>query len=191
MVSLDPLHQAQSHPNVTFFAEPEERQFTFSGGKADLKNGVEITVPPHSIPVGSAIKIKVQPSFAPSDVFVMPEGVQSASPAYFISCEGSTNLDCGVTVTMEHHVRVSTSEEAANLVFLQADPLPKQSDSGSSVYEYHEVSDGVSEFTSGKSNGKLTVKSLLRKFFKVGFRVIVSESGGRPRTPLFTCLWVL
>ena len=136
--------------------------------------------------MGSAIKIKVQPSFAPSNVFVMPEGVQSASPAYFISSEGSTNLDREVTVTMEHHVRVSTSEEAENLIFLQADSLPKQSDSGS-VYEYREVSDGVSEFTSGKSNGKLTVKSLLRKFLKVGFRVrATKESGGTPCTHVST-----
>ena len=168
--SIDPLRQTTAQPSITFYDEPREKGFISSGGHADFNNGVEVTVPPHTVPPGSTVEVKVQPGFAPSDVFVMPEGIQSASPSYLISSEGSAGLNGEVTVTMEHHVGVSTREEASNLVFLQADSVPRQSASGC-VYEYREVSDGRSEFTPGETRGRLILRSLRKKLFKVGLKI--------------------
>ena len=130
---------------------------------------MEVTIPPHTAPSGSTVEVKVQPGFAPSDVFVMPEGIQSASPSYLISSEGSADLN-EVTISMEHHVGVSTREEASNLVFLQADPVPRQSASGY-VYEYQEVSAERSEFTLKENIGRLIVKALRKKLYKVGLKI--------------------
>ena len=107
------------------------------------------------------MRVKVQPGFAPSDVIEMPE---SASPLYLISSDG---LSGEVTITMEHHVKVSTRGEAKNLVFLQADSLPRQS----GVYQYHKVSEGRSEFTPGGNKGRLRLKSLQKKFIKIGLKI--------------------
>ncbi len=161
---VDPLHQTFAHPDVTFYDEPQEKEFTSSGGHADFDNGVEVTVPANAVPVGTSVGIKVQPSLAPKDVFVMPEGIQSASPSYLISGD---RLNGEVILSMEHHVRVSTQEEANDLLFLQADSSPKRSGS-KSVYEYQEVPDGRSEFTPGKNKGTLTLVTRLKNFFKVG-----------------------
>ncbi len=166
---VDPLHQTSAHPDVTFFDEPQEKEFTSSGGHADFDNGVQVTVPANAVPAGTSVSIKVQPSFASNDVFVMPEGIQSASPSYLISGEG---LNVEVTLNMEHHVRVSTQQEADDLLFLQADSSPKRSGT-KRVYEYREVQEGGSkaEFTPGGNSGKLTRRLSKKKFFKVGARI--------------------
>ena len=165
--STDPLCQTTTQPNITFYDEPKEETFTSSGGHADFNNGVEVTVPAYAVPQGSTVGVKVQPGFIPSDVTVMPEGIQSASPSYLISSDGSDGLKGEVNVTMEHHVKVSTREEANALVFLQADAHPTQS----GVYQYREVSDGRSEFTPGRNKGRVHLKSLRKKFIKVGKKI--------------------
>ena len=119
-----PLCHNSEQPEITFYDKPQQRVFTFTGGHLDFNNGVEVTVPPQAIPPECTLEVKVQPGFASSDVFVMPEGVHSASPSYLISNNSSAGLNGEVTVTMEHHVRVSSLEEADNLLFLQADPTP-------------------------------------------------------------------
>ena len=165
----DPLHCSSIHPNVTFCEEPQERKFTSSGGQADFDNGVAVTVPPNTVQPGSAVEIKVQPSFAPKDTFVMPQDVQSASPTYLFTSESSSCLNREVTVTMEHHVRVSTKEEADNLLFLEADSSPKRSASDC-TYQFKEVKEGRSEFIPGENKGRLTTKHVSRKFFKIGLQ---------------------
>ena len=160
----DPLYQTSTYPGVTFYDEPQEREFPSTGGHADFSNGVEVTVPAKAVPPGLTVGVKVQPGFAPSDVFVMPDGIQSASPSYLISSDRSDGLNGEATVTMEHHVRVSTREEADDLCFLQADPTPDER----SVYKYSEVSEGRSEFNPGESKGRLTTRQWSMKFLKIG-----------------------
>ena len=163
---VDPLHQTSAHPDVTFYDEPQEKEFTSSGGHADFDNGVQVTVPANAVPAGTSVGIKVQPSLASKEVFVMPEGIQSASPSYLISGEG---LNGEVTLSMEHHVRVSTQQEADDLLFLQADSSPRRSGS-KSIYQYQEVQRGRSEFTPGGDTGRLRLSTRLKNFFKIGRR---------------------
>ena len=167
----DPLLETAMHPNVTFFAEPQQRDFTSSGGHADFDNGVEVTVLPDTVPSGSTMGIRIQPGFAPSDVFVMPNGIRSASPSYLISEDDTANPDGELTVTMEHHVTVSTREEANDLLFLQANSSPKVSGLNN-VYEYQEVPEGRAFFMPGRNKGRLTTKPkhISRKFLKVGLQ---------------------
>ncbi|XP_064385072.1 uncharacterized protein LOC135333968 isoform X2 [Halichondria panicea] len=163
-----PLHQTSAYPDVTFYDMPQEKEFTSSGGHADFDNGVQVTVSANAVPAGTSVSISVQPSLASNDVFVMPEGIQSASPSYLISGEG---LNGEVTLSMEHHVRVSTQQEADDLLFLQADSSPKRSGS-KSIYQY-QVQEGGSkaEFTPGGNTGRLTRRLSKKKFFKVGARI--------------------
>lgn len=163
---VDPLLQTNAHPGVTFFDEPEMHEFTSDGGHADFDNGVEVTVPTSAVTPGSTVHITVQPSLAPRDVFVLPEGIASASPSYLISGEG---LSGEVTLSMEHHVQVTSNEDANNLVFLQADPSPKRS-GAQNVYKYHEVPVSSSQFTPGENNGILRRPFSKKQFIKVGFR---------------------
>ena len=146
------------------YGEPQEREFPSTGGHADFNNGVEVTVSAKAVPPESTVGVKVQPGFASSDVFVMPEGIQSVSPSYLISSDSSAGLNGEVTVIMEHHVRVSTREEADDLRFLQADPTPDER----SVYKYSEVSEGRSEFNPGESKGRLTTRRWSMKFLRIG-----------------------
>ena len=137
-------------------------------GHVDFDNGVEITVAPRAVPLGTTVSVKVQPSFAPKDVFVMPQGIHSASPSYLIT--SGSKLDGDVTLTLEHHVRVSTDDDANDLMFLQADTTPQTSDSAS-VYEYKEVPESRTEFLPGETTGRLTTRRLSDKFVKVGRRI--------------------
>ena len=164
----DPLFQNPSYPDVTFFDVPQKKVLSSSGGHVDFDNGVEITVPPRSVPLGTTVSVKVQPSFAPKDVFVMPQGIHSASPSYLIT--SGSKLDGEVTLTLEHHVKVSTDDDANDLLFLQADTTPQTSDSAS-VYEYKEVPEARTEFLPGETTGRLTTRRLSDKFVKVGRRI--------------------
>ena len=172
-VHADPLTQNPSYPDVTFFDEPQEKAFYSTGGHADFDNGVEVTVPQGAVPPGTTVSVKVQPSFAPKDVFVMPQGIHSASPSYLITGSDS-KLDGDVTLTLEHHVNVSTNDDAKDLLFLQADTTPQTSDSAS-VYEYKEVPEVRAEFLPGENSGKLTTRRFSFKFFKIGLRKRVKK----------------
>ncbi len=162
---IDPLLQTPTNPGVTFYDEPVEKQFTSSGGHADFDNGVEVSVPASAVIPGSTIKIVVQPSLAPKEVFILPEGIVSASPSYLISGEG---LRGEVTVDMEHHVQVTSSDEANNLSFLEADSSPTRSNTNGIVYRYQEVPKDRAEFTPGENKGRLKLVTRIKKFLKVG-----------------------
>ena len=165
----DPLFQNPSYPDVTFFDDPQEKVISSSGGHVDFENGVEITVPPRAVPPGTTVSVKAQPIFAPKDVIVMPQGIHSASPSYLITSSGS-KLDGDVTLTLEHHVKVSSNDDVNDLLFLQADTTPQTSDSAS-VYEYKEVPEARAEFLPGETTGRLTTRRLSDKFVKVGRRI--------------------
>ena len=166
LLIADPLFRISTYPEVTFYDEPQEKEFISSGGHADFDNGVEITVPPDVLP-GSIVKITVQSSIAPCYDFKLPSDLSSASPAYLISIEGTTSPDGEITIVMEHHVKLTTKEEADDLVFLQADSTPVRKH----IYEFEKVKEGRSEFTPGENKGKLTIKPFPGpKFFKIGFR---------------------
>ena len=64
-------------------------------------------------------------------------------------------------------MKVSTSKEAEDLVFLQADSTPDRR----KVYQFEEVKEGKMDFTQGENKGRLTIKSFSGpKFFRIGFR---------------------
>ena len=173
------------YPNITFYDEPQEREFTSSQGHADFDNGIEVTVPPHAVPPGSTVRVKVQPSFAPKDVFVMPEGIQSASPSYLISSDSLLSLNGEITVTMEHHMTVPTREEADGLLFLYAHSSPKRSGS-QYLYEYKEVSEGRSEFTPGENKGRLTTsQQLSNEFIKIGINTRTKDQSAQSECTSF------
>ena len=98
----------------------------------------------------------------------MPQDIRSASPSYFITGSNS-ELDGDMTLSLEHHVKLNTDDDAKDLLFLQADATPQSSDSAS-VYEYKEVPDVREEFHAGENRGQLTTRQFSFKFFKVGFR---------------------
>ena len=164
----DPLFQYTSYPEVTFLEEPQEKNFPSSGGHVDFENGLEITIPSCADQLESSTSVKVQPSFAPSDVFVLPQDIQSASPSYLVTGRGP-GLTGEVTLTMEHHVHVKTEEDANDLLFLHANATPTTSDS-KSVYKYKEVPEARAEFQLKENKGKLTTRLSSNKFFRVGFR---------------------
>ena len=163
-----PLLQNASYPEVTFFDDPQEKHFTSSGGHADFENGLEITIPPHVDQPGASTSVTVQPSLAPSHVFVLPHDIHSASPSYLIKGKGPGLAD-EVTLTIEHHVNVKKEEDANNLLFLHADATPTMSDS-KSLYEYKEVPEAKVEFDPKENKGRLTTRLSHNKFFRVGFR---------------------
>ncbi len=164
---VDPLLQTPTHPGVTFYDKPVEKQFTSSGGHVDFDNGVSVSVPASAVCVGATGLVSVQPSLAPRDVFVLPEGIVSASPSYLISGEGVRGE---VTLDVEHHVQVNSREEADGLSFLEADSSPTKSSGSLPMYRYKEVPKDRAEFIPGENKGRLKLVTRLKKFLKVGLR---------------------
>ncbi len=197
-VHVDPLLQTPTYPRVTFYGVPVEKQFTSSGGYADFDNGVTVSVTASAVsaeavtaeaatvsvtasavsaePVTVSVTasamsaeatglVSVQPCLAPKSVFVLPEGVVSASPSYLISGKG---ISGEVILEMEHHVQVSSREEADKLSFFEAELSPTRSSDSEPVYRYKEVPKDRTEFTPGENKGRLKLVTRLMKFFKIG-----------------------
>ncbi len=163
---VDPLLQTNTQPGVTFYDEPVKKQFTYCERDVDLANGVKVTV--SAIAPGSTVSITVQPSLAPRGVFKLPEGIVSASPSYLFSVEG---LNGKIIVDMEHHVQVTSQEEANNLSFFEADSSPTRSGGAPRIlyeYDYRAIPESNTVFAPGENKGELKLTEELHKFFKVG-----------------------
>ncbi len=64
---VDPLHQTSAHPDVTFNDEPQEKELTSSGGRADFDNGRQVTVSANAVPAGTS---EYQEEFTPGGIQV-------------------------------------------------------------------------------------------------------------------------
>ena len=168
----DPLVADHSFPGVTFYDKAKEEFVGSSGKQIDFENGLTITVPTGVVAPGTSESFKAQASFAPEDVYVLPEGIKSASPAYLISKTGQ-DLNGEVTMTIAHHVKVATAEDAKQLTILCAESSSETRGS-KKIYKFQELtSDNKAHFVTGERHGKLSTSMKhfsLGKLIKVGWK---------------------
>ena len=100
--------------------------------------------------------------FATKDVFVLPPGVEAASPTYLVS-SSSEKLNGPMTLTLQHFVKLRSEDDAERLVFLCA-----KSDPSKDTYHFKEVDSGHPPFKPGHNVGRICTDQ--SGFWKVGMR---------------------
>ena len=161
----DPLLQDPSYgTGIAFYDEATKEDVTCDGSSIDFENGVRVTINEGVVPPKTSVTFKAQPAFAAKEVFVLPPGIESASPTYLLS-SSSQSLDGNMTLTMEHFVKLQTEDDAKKLVFLNAD---SSSSSSSSTYHFKQVQSGHPSFKPGKMEGTISTNQF--GFWKIGKR---------------------
>ena len=138
-----------------------KKDVTSEGLSINFGNGVQVTIPKGVVPPNTAVTFKSQPAFASKDVFVLPAGIEAASPTYLLSSSSGT-LNGDVTLTIEHFVKLTTETEAKNLVFLVSDSKSTED----SIYHFREVDSGHPVFKPGERVGTISTNHF--SFWKVG-----------------------
>ena len=149
---------------MAFFDEAVYKDVTSEGTEINFDNGVKVQVPKGTVPPNMTVAFHSQPAFAPEDVFVLPPNIQAASPTYLLS-SSSESLNGDVILTVEHHMKVQTEEDAADLVFLVADSKPTK---GS--YHFREVESGHPLFKPGERVGTISTNHF--SFWTVGKKIV-------------------
>lgn len=158
----DPLVQDPDYGDtIAFYDEPAEEQITSEGLSIDFENGLEVTVPEGSIQSETAFTLKAQPAFASEEVFVLPSGVESASPTYLLTSDSESPVG-NMTLKMDHFVKVKSEEDRVNLVFLWAKSVPSKD----SKYSFQQVHTGDPQFEMNSKAGTISTNQF--GFWKVG-----------------------
>lgn len=139
------LHEGEPEFPGIILSEPRRREtISPEGREIDLgdKIGVSLSISRNSVVEDEDLII--QPSFC--GPFEMPDGVESASPAYLIKTTNEVEFKRDVDVKLQHNALLRTEEDCKGMVLLQASSTPTYRDS-SPVYEFEEIDGGDGTFS--------------------------------------------
>lgn len=168
----DPLATSLYFPGITMYDEAKEEYFSSTRRSIDFDNGLQIDAHPSAVAARCRQSITVQVCFAPDDIHVLPKGITSVSPAYLVSKTGKNSTGV-LTVSISHHVKVTTTEDSRKLTILYADSTPSTNDESKPVYQFKEIPSERVVFAPGRHEGRTTMslKSLsVGKFLKAGWK---------------------
>lgn len=157
--------------SIAFYDEASEKCVRSEDSSIDFGNGVEVELPKGVVPADTAITFKAQPAFASKDVFILPPGIEAASPTYLLS-SSMDSLNGEVTLTIEHFVDLQTEDDSKKLVFLVADSKPNKD----SVYRFKVVDSGHPSFKLGEKVGTICTNHF--SFWKIGKRNVEAVEKG-------------
>jgi hypothetical protein len=158
------------------WSEPQIRETVSpEGGEICLEKRIGVSL---SISRNSVIEdedLIIQPSF--SGPFEMPEGIESASPAYLIKTAKEVEFKKDVDVRLQHNTDLRTEEDCKAMVLLQASSTPTyKGRDPSPVYEFEEIDGGDGMFS--PLPGRRRFGSFKWRRFRSYFRIGRRQSGG-------------
>ena len=138
---------------------------TSKGGEINLKDEIGATL---SIPRNSTAKDeRVNFSTGFSGLCEMPEGVESASPAYLIKTTNEVEFKKPVDVTLQHTSNLQTAEDCKEMMILEASCITHEDSDSILSFEKIDNSSGAVSFSPGERHGRLRLKKLF-SWFKIG-----------------------
>jgi hypothetical protein len=108
----------------------------------------------------------------------MPDGIESASPAYLITTANEVEFKKDVDVRLQHNADLQTQKDCHDMVLLQASSTPKyKGRHPSPIYEFEEFDGGGGE-TFSTLPGKRRFGNFRWRRFSSLFRIGRRQSGG-------------
>ena len=138
---------------------------TSEGGEINLKDeiGVTITIPRNSSDKDEQVNLAT--GFSGS--CEIPEGMESASPAYLIKTTNEVEFNEPVDVTLQHTSNLQTAEDCKEMVILEASCITHEDSNSILSFEKIDNSSGAVSFSPGERHGRLRLKKLF-SWFKIG-----------------------
>lgn len=170
------LREGEPELPGVILSEPQ-RQETVSpdGGEIKLEKeiGVSLSISRNSVDIDEDLII--QPSFC--GPFEMPDGIESASPAYLIKTANEVEFKKDVDVKLQHNADLRTEEDCKDMVLLQASSTPTyKGRDPSPVYEFEEIDGGSDTFS--PLPGRRRFGSFKWRRFSSYFKIGRKRSGG-------------
>ena len=164
---------------IVFCGDPIHQRITSQGATVQPPDsGMALYIPEQTL---SDVDLHIHPCF--SGPFELPDGYESASPAYLIQTSTKGKLHKAATVLIHHYARLENERDCEEMAFLSASPIPQHRDS-KPVYVFTEIKDSQGVFKPKNSVGEIKLQHFC--FCKIGRRrKIHPEIGG-----LSICLYI-
>ena len=118
--------------------------------------GISVSIPEGAIGTKEAqLELIIKPCF--TGIFKLPEGYESASPAYLIHHTRKAEFQKDVTIQLQHHAYLRSEEDCEDMVFLSASSRPMYVGS-QRAYIFHETSGQWEVFAPGSQVGEISLR---------------------------------
>ena len=143
------LKEKAAYPGI-LFSEGVKKEFITSDEKTiNLEEvGISLTFPENSLPSKKPpVEVAIEPCF--SGPFIMPDGIESTSPAYVIKPDQKVKFKKDIVLKIRHNANLQTEEDCENMVFLSANSTPEHRGS-SPIYVFKEITGTKGLFRPGQ-----------------------------------------
>ena len=163
------LKEKATYPGILFSEGVKKESITSDKRIINLEEvGISLTFPENSLPSNEpTVEVAIQPCFSGS--FIMPDDVESMSPAYVIKPNRKITFQKDVVLKIRHYANLQTEEDCEDMVFLSASSTPEYRGS-TPVYVFKEIKKARTLFRLGQDQ---PVGEILLKHFcatKIGKR---------------------
>ena len=157
------LKEKAAYPGILFSDGVKKESITSDGKTINLEEvGVSLIFPENSLPSNEPpVEVAIQPCFSGS--FIMPDGIESMSPAYVIKPNRKVTFQKDVVLKIQHYANLQTEEDCEDMVFLSANSTPEYRGSNP-VYVFKEIKKARILFRPGQQQ---PVGEILLKHFCV------------------------
>ena len=143
------LKKKAAYPGILFSEGVKKESITSDEKTVNLEEvGASLTFPENSLPpIEPPVEVAIEPCFSGS--FIMPDGIESTSPAYVIKPNREVKFEKDIVLKIRHNANLQTEEDCENMVFLSASSTPEYRGS-TPVYVFKEITDKKGLFRPGQ-----------------------------------------
>ena len=143
------LKEKAAYPGILFTEGVKKESITSDEKTINLEEvGASLTFPENSLSSNEPpVEVAIQPCFSGS--FIMPDDIESMSPAYVIKLNRKVKFEKDVLLKIRHNANLQTENDCENMVFLSASSTPEYRGS-SPVYVFKEITDTKKLFIPGQ-----------------------------------------
>ena len=143
------LKEKAAYPGILFSEGVKKESITSDEKTVNLEEvGISLTFPENSLPSKKPpVEVAIEPCF--SGPFIMPDGIESTSPAYVIKTNQKVKFEKYIVLKIQHNANLQTEEDCESMVFLSASSTPEYRGS-TPVYVFKEITDTKGLFRPGQ-----------------------------------------
>ena len=119
--------------------------------------GIAVSVPELALSDSEKpLELSVHPCF--TGPFKLPEGYESASPAYLIQPSRRVEFQKKVTIRIQHYASLQGEEDCEKMAFLSASSTPECVHGSSPVYTFKEIKSAKGVFRPGDQQAEIALR---------------------------------
>ena len=176
------LKEKVAYPGILLSEGVKKESVTSDEKTINLEEvGASLTFPENSLPpTEPPVEVAIQPCF--SGPFIMPDDIESRSPAYVIKPNRKVKFEKDIVLKIRHNANLQTEEDCKNMVFLSASSTPEYRGS-TPVYVFKEITDTKGLFRPGQEKplGEIHLRKLSHfSIITIGIKLLkrIDSKGG-------------